>query len=111
MADMKKDFQKAVKAYRDTLPKVTQYYSTGEVRGVYNPEYPKAMFTEQQARKCTATVNCGWAGNDEAKTRAHNRAAGLLASKKFVAWCENYGIKSIDFEMNADGNLQIRVRY
>ena len=111
MADIKKDFQKAVKAYRDTLPKIPQYYSTGELRGFINPSYPKAMFTEQQARKGTATVNCGWAGNNEAKSRAHNRAAGLLATDKFIAWCKNYGIKSIDFETNPDGNYQIRVRF
>lgn len=47
MADMKKDFQKVIKAIRDSLPKATQYYSTGEIRKVTSPEYPKAMMTAQ----------------------------------------------------------------
>jgi predicted outer membrane repeat protein len=53
MADMKKDFQKAVKAFRDGSK--------------YHGEYPKAMMTAQQMRKGTATINGGTINANEAK--------------------------------------------
>lgn len=110
MADMKKDFQKVIKAIRDSLPKETQYYSTGEIRKVASPEYPKAMMTAQQMRKNTATVNCGYGLPGE------NRIAIVLSSVAFIKWCEMYGIKSIDFETVQEASYvephyQIRINY
>lgn len=109
MADMKKDFQKVIKAIRDSLPKVTQYYSTGEIRKVASPEYPKAMMTAQQMRKGTATVNCG------SGLPGRNRRATVISNAAFVKWCETYGIKTIYFEEITDAyggtQTQIRVTY
>jgi hypothetical protein len=95
MADMKKDFQKAIKAIRDGQ-KVPS-------------EYPKAMMTAQQMRKGTATVNCG------SGSPGRNRRATVISNAAFVKWCEMYGIKAIDFEEVADGfggtQTQIRLTY
>lgn len=110
MADMKKDLQKVVKAFRDSLPKVTQYYSTGEVRKIASPEYPKAMMTAQQERKGTATINCSYG------SKAKERAEAMKAYPPFVKWCESYKIKTVTIETanNAYGSVmqyQIRVTY
>jgi hypothetical protein len=107
---MKKDFQKVVKMFRETLPAVTQHYSTGEVRKVSAPEYPKAMMTAQQMRKGTATVNFSTG------KRAKENAEAFMNYIPFVAWCETYGIKRIEIETakNAYGSAdqyQIRVTY
>ena len=95
MADMKKDFQKVIKAIRD-----------GQA---IKSEYPKAMMTAQQMRKGTATVNCG------SGFPGRNRRATVISNAAFVKWCEMYGIKAIDFEEVADGyggiQTQIRVTY
>lgn len=109
MFNMKKDFQKVVKMFRDDQPKVTQYYSTGEIRKVCAPEYPKAMMTAQQERKGTATVNCDW--GDKAKERAEE----FIKYQPFVTWCESYGIKNAFIEEVAVGGhytqYQVRVMY
>ena len=108
-SNMKKDFQKVVKMFRDELPKVTQYYSTGEVRKVASPEYPKAMMTAQQMRKGTATINCDW--GDKAKKTAE----AFAKYPPFVTWCESYGIKQVITEQVIVGGRytqhQIRVMY
>lgn len=95
MADMKKDFQKVIKAIRDGQ-KVPS-------------EYPKAMMTAQQMRKNTATVNCGRG------LPGRNRRATVISNAAFVKWCETYGIKTIDFEEVTDAyggtQTQIRVTY
>jgi len=96
MADMKKDFQKAVKAFRDGSK--------------YHGEYPKAMMTAQQMRKGTATINCGRA--DFGKELAPQ----VLASEPFVAWCVAYNIKTVQVEIIKEASYmkpqyQIRVTY
>ena len=96
MADMKNDFQKAVKAFRDGSE--------------YHGEYPKAMMTAQQIRKGTATINCGRA--EFGKELAHK----VLSHKDFVDWCMTYGIKTVDVEIAKEASYmkpqyQIRVTY
>jgi hypothetical protein len=92
MADMKKDFQKAIKSIRD-----------GQT---VRSEYPKAMMTAQQMRKCTATVNCGSGLNGS------KRMAVVAASHYFVEWCITYGVRSVSQEevANAYGNPQYQIR-
>ena len=96
MADMKKDFQKAVKAFRDS----TEYHG----------EYPKAMMTAYQMRLGTATINCGRAEFGQ------ELAPKVLASEAFKAWCAAYGIKSAEIEIAREASYmkpqyQIRIRY
>ena len=109
MSDMKKDFQKAVKAYRDTLPDITHYFGGGRTE-IGRPELPKAMMTAQQMRKGTATINCG--RGDYGKALAPK----VVASEQFVAWCEAYGIKTVQIEIAKEASYmkpqyQIRVTY
>lgn len=105
-SNMKKDFQKVVKMFRENLPKVTQYYSTGEVRKVAAPEYPKAMMTAQQERKGTATINFG------SGSKAHTNLESFRHYEPFTIWCESYGIKTVTVEQagNAYGSLQTQIR-
>ena len=96
MADMKKDFQKAVKAFRDGSE--------------YHGEYPKAMMTKQQMYKGTATINCGRAEFGK------ELAPKVVASEAFVAWCVAYGIKTVQVEIAKEASYmkpqyQIRVTY
>ena len=96
MADMKKDFQKAVKAFRDGSE--------------YHGEYPKAMMTAQQMRKGTATINCGRAEFGE------ELAPKVLAFQGFVDWCVAYGVKTVQVEIAKEASYmkpqyQIRVTY
>lgn len=109
-SNMKKDLQKVVKMFRDDLPKVTQYYSTGEVRKVASPEYPKAMMTAHQEHKGTATINCSYGNGSKEK------AESFKAYPPFVKWCESYGIKSVAIETvkipyGSVVQYQIRVTY
>ena len=109
MSNMKKDFQKAVKAYRDTLPDVT-WYLGGDRTEQHRPEIPKAMMTAQQMRKGTATINCGRGEYGKAL------APKVAESEQFVAWCEAYGIKTVQIEIAKEPSYmkpqyQIRVTY
>lgn len=106
MTNMKKDFQKVVKMFRDDLPKVTQYYSTGEVRKVAPQEYPKAMMTAQQERKGTATINFG------NSNRVQNNVECFRNYEPFTVWCESYGIRTVTVEQvgNAYGSMQTQIR-
>ena len=104
MADMKKEFQKAVKAFRDTLPDVTWHLSGGREE-IHRPEYPKAMMTSSQIRKGTATINCSTGHVEE-----------MMSFPKFTAWCKEWGIKKVAVESVRDpygsGTIeQIRVYY
>lgn len=105
MTNMKKDFQKIVKMFRDRLPDVHYIdHWTNEER-TCRPEYPKAMLTAQQERNHTATVNFG-------RGEGARMATGLFrAYEPFITWCESYGIKSTDIELNADNNFQVRINY
>ena len=106
MTNMKKDFQKVVRMFRDDLPKETQYYSTGEIRKVAAPEYPKAMMTEQQIRKGTATINFGRG------KQAQDNVEDFRHFEPFAIWCESYGIKTVTVEQvgNAYGSAQTQIR-
>ena len=106
--NMKKDFQKVVKMFRDTLPD----YMGGRWTGsgwVYDkpcrPEFPKAMMTEQQMRKGTATINLGYAKEEKAKELAES----LTTFPPFQTWCESYGAKVERTELNPDNRWQIRI--
>lgn len=87
MKDMKKEFQKAVKAFRDTLPDVIWHLSGG-IEELHRPEYPKAMMTASQIRKGTATINCMTGHVDE-----------MMNFPQFVAWCKEWGIKKVVTEV------------
>ena len=93
---MKKDFQKAVKMFRES----TEYHG----------EHPKAMMTAQQMRKGTATINCGRAEFGE------ELAPKVIKFPAFVEWCETYGIKTVEIEIAKEASYmkpqyQIRVTY
>ena len=110
MENMKKDFQKVVKMFRDEQPNITYYYSTGEVRKIAKPEYPKAMMTASQMRKGTATINCDYG------TGSKERAEAITKYAPFIAWCESYGIKTVKIETvnNTYGSVttyQVRVTF
>lgn len=98
---MKKDFQKMVKAYRDSKPAIYSEWSKQMVR----PEFPKAMLTNQQLCNNTATINFGYGASkqDEAKV--------FLNSAAFIAFCEKYEIKNAFVELNSDNRYQLRVNY
>ena len=112
MCDMqrfKKEFQKAVKAYRDTLPNVTRYASAGGTREV-RPEYPKAMLTARQAEKRTATINFGcWAREYEDKLS--KRVEDFKEFLPFQDWCAQYGVKLAGVERDSWGYASLRVTY
>jgi hypothetical protein len=98
MADMKKDLQKAIKAFLNAQEKQS--------------EYPKAMMTAQQMRKGTATINCGY--DEIGKARAPH----VIAFQPFIDWCVAYGIKTVEVEsvsgsysLNCGAQYQIRVTY
>ena len=96
MADMKKELQKVIKAFRDEQKEASAY--------------PKAMMTAQQMRKGTATINCGRSdcGNE--------RSQKVLSYKPFIEWCDANGIKTCEVEIAQEASYmkpqyQIRVTY
>lgn len=106
---MKKGFQKAVKAFRDTLPEVTWYLGGGRTEQ-HRPEYPKAMMTASQVRKGTATINCSY--GHKAKENAEN----LMQFPQFKAWCDEWDVRKVFLEEvdNPYGEvkqIQIRIYY
>ena len=101
-SNMKKDFQKVVRMFRDTLPDVTNWRNEP-----CRPEFPKAMMTEQQMRNGTATINLGYKGEEGAKELANK----LNAFNPFVTWCESYGATVTAVELNPDRRWQIRIRF
>lgn len=105
MANMKKDFQKVVKMFRDKLPDVHYFDHWAKEDRTCRPEYPKAMLTAQQERNGTATVNFG--RGDQAKANAET----FQSYEPFTTWCESYGIKCLGIELNADNRYQVRVSY
>lgn len=107
MADMKKDFQKAVKVFRDELPAVGFYRDNLGMQHEMRPEYPKAMMTAQQERKKTATVNFG----RESQKDNWTAAEAFMEHPAFVAWLEKYAILSARIETSNDHNVQIRVNW
>ena len=105
---LKKDFQKAVKAYRDTLPNVRYSMRSGEVREE-RPEYPKAMLTARQGEKRTATVAFGcWEAGSE---KLQQRVDAFKQFKPFTDLCETYGIKVGGMERDTYGYTSLRLTY
>ena len=110
MDNFKKDFQKAVKAFRDTLPDYMGLRWTGTdwaKEKPCRPEYPKAIMTASQIRKGTATINCSYG------TGAKELAEKMMNFPQFKEWCEEWGIKKVYIETvpNPYGEvMQIQVR-
>ena len=110
MDTMKKDFQKVVKMFRDSLPDIMGRRWTGEnwVRDrPIRPEFPKAMMTKQQMDKGTATINFGSAMNEDTIPNA----VAFKTYPPFVTWCETYGAQVVGIEMNQDNRYQLRVTF
>jgi hypothetical protein len=101
MTNLKKDLQKTVKKFRDTLPDYIDWLGSSR-----RPEYPKAMLTGQQAAKGTATINFGH--NCEAN---HNKLTDFANSDEFKAFCEKHSIKVGGKEINSDNRVQLRVYF
>ena len=107
MDDMKKEFQKMVKAFRDELPDRTiTNWRTGREMTV-RPEFPKAMMTGQQMSKKTATINFGREDEKDNWTAA----AAFFDYPPFIAWLQKYGILGAGIETSSDHNVQIRVKW
>ena len=88
-SNMKKDFQKVVKMFRDDQPEETRIDYCTKQEYTVKAEYPKAMMTAQQERKGTATVNCDYGENGK------KRAEEFVKFPPFITWCESYGIKKV----------------
>ena len=99
---MKKDFQKMVKAYRDSKPAIYSEWSKQMVR----PEFPKAMLTNQQLCNNTATINFGYG-----TSRIHDEAKAFINSAAFTTFCDKYEIKNAFVELNSDNRYQVRINY
>lgn len=89
MADMKKEFQKAVKTIRAEIA----------------PEgcaYPKAMMTGQQVNKGTATVNCG---------RSQSTAQLVIKHRAFVEYLKQWNATAtIETATDAYNCAQTQIR-
>lgn len=103
MNDIKKDFQKTVKAIRDRMNAGKEYKS----------EYPKAMMTGQQMKKRTATINCGyglWYTANERKERAIN----VMNAPEFDSFLARWNADA-DIEEKDNGEryttIQVRIKY
>ena len=110
MDNMKKNFQKVVKMFRDTLPDVQNYCSGKNEPETVRPEYPKAIMTAAQQRKGTATINCSYGKG------AKETAEAMKSFIPFTLWCEAYGIKTVSVETVKSPycsmmQYQIRVTY
>lgn len=105
---MKKDFQKAVKAYRDTLPMVNRYMGGG-VERQERPDYPKAILTARQAENRTATVSWGYWCKDSQILMYH--IDKLRKSKAFSDFCTAYGVTVGGIERSGDGWVMMRLNY
>lgn len=105
---LKKEFQKVVKAYRDTLPNVTYSTHSGGVREE-RPEYPKAMLTVRQGEKRTATVAFGcWAA--ESVILKH-RIDDFKRFRPFIDFCEAYDVMVGGIERDSYGYASMRLTY
>ena len=109
--NMKKDFQKVVKMFRDSLPDVEALCLNFETRKwemmMVRPEHPKAMMTNAQIKNGTATINCGRANGKSNETYAID----MMSFEPFKVWCESYGIKTVKCEVNSDNCRQVRVTF
>lgn len=95
-ATTKKDFQKTIKAIRNTYTIIT-----GKEQ-----EYPKAMMTGRQEAKNTATVNCGrkpWCSDEQV-------ANVVMNDPLFKGFLTKYNATA-HVEINSDGNTQVRINF
>ena len=98
---MKKDLQKTVKAYRDSKPDIKNW--RGES---CRDEYPKAMMTNQQMLKQTATINFGY------YTDAHQaELKEFRDSEAFKSFLEKWELTDAGKELNSDNCIQIRISW
>lgn len=108
MEQMKKDLQKVVRAFRAKQPKketVIHTYSGEEKTVILPVEYPKAMMTDAQMRKDTATINFG--GNGE---KVEKQVQDFMFFPPFKYFCEEYGCE-VKREINSDNRIQLRLNY
>lgn len=77
MDNMKKDFQRVVKMYRDALPFSGSFARSGR-------NFPKAIMTASQVAKRTATVNFGSANETHLKQAEEIKAARDGGNEKSV---------------------------
>ncbi|MCE5342634.1 MAG: hypothetical protein LLF96_03480 [Eubacteriales bacterium] len=98
---LKKDFQKTVKNFRDTLPDVLNYQKCEQ-----RPDYPKAMMTSQQMMKGTATVNFG--SNSEGH---ENNLVAFIETDAFKKFCEENCVQVVGREVQRDDCLWLRLKY
>lgn len=92
---MKKDFQKVIKAIRETNGERTN---------------PKPMMTEAQMEKGTATVNCGGEWCKHSPEVARKRADLVMKDERFTAFLTKWNATA-HTELDNYGVTQIRINY
>lgn len=90
---MKKDFQQTIKAIRESLNE---------------SEFPKAMMTERQMAKNTATVNCEDRYYSQERSKA--RAEKVITDSRFQDFLKRHNATAT-IEYNSRKNAQIRINY
>lgn len=100
LMQMKKDFQKVVKGYRDLMPMWKDWW--GNMR---KAEYPKAMMTNQQMTKRTATVNFGYKAE-----KTEQNLKDFIGTMHFAEFCEKYGVQVVGAE-NHDNYIWLRLKF
>lgn len=98
IAECEKELRKTIKAIRDGGTKL------------FN-EFPKAMMTDAQVAKHTATVNCGARfkrGN--ANEASLKLAEQVMADERFADFLAKYEMAA-HIELSKDGGYQIRLSY
>lgn len=98
-AGIKKDLQKVIGQIRkDRNSQEECYYRN----------FPKAMMTDQQVGKRTATVNCGgeWGTLESTKEIADL----VMNDNRFIELCNKRNL-SVKMETNNFGTVQIRINY
>lgn len=98
---IKKDLQKIVKKHRDAKPDAIDYKGR-----TYRSEFPKAMMTNAQMLKDTATINFGYNCPEH-----HDEIETFTTSDAFKAFCEKHGVKVGPKEINSDNRVQVRLYY
>lgn len=94
----KKEFQKVIGSIRNEDRKANNH----------KRDFPKAMMTNHQMEKETATVNCGgeWYGKEIAEYNANL----VLKDQRFLSFLDKYGAKATT-ETNSFGAYQIRLTF
>lgn len=97
--DTKKSFQMTIKTIRENR----------NARLNVNSKFPKAMMTNVQMAKGTATVNCGgeWASNEVSKDRANE----VVQDAGFIKFCEDFNATAtIEYQPQFD-TYQVRLHF